>query len=68
MKGRKGPLVVLEYTGGQGEGMTGQRYISQVLEVHLNSFLADVVPLEAWGGGCIRAYHAQPQACFRQAN
>ena len=27
MKGRKGPLVVLEYTGGQGGGMTGQIYI-----------------------------------------
>ena len=38
MKGRKGPLVVLEYTGGRGGGMTGQRYISQVLEAHLNSF------------------------------
>ena len=38
MKGRKGPLVVLEYTRGRGGGMTGQRYISQVLEAHLNSF------------------------------
>ena len=38
MKGRKGPLVVLEYPGGKGGGMTAQRYISQVLEAHLNSF------------------------------
>ena len=38
MKGRKGPLVVLEYPGGRGVGMTGQRYISQVLEAHLGTF------------------------------
>ena len=38
MKGKKGPLVVLEYPGGRGGGMTGERYISQVLEAHLNSF------------------------------
>ena len=38
MKSRKGPLVFLEYTRGQGVGMTGQRYISQVLKVHLNCY------------------------------
>jgi transposase len=38
MKGRKGPLVVLEYPGGRGGGMTGKRYISQVLEAHLCAF------------------------------
>jgi hypothetical protein len=38
MKGRKGPLIVLEYQGGQGGGMTGQKYILQVLEAHLEPF------------------------------
>ena len=38
MKGRKGPLAVLEYPGGHGGGMTGQWYISQVLEAHLHTF------------------------------
>ena len=38
MKGRKGPLAVLEYPRGRGGGMTAQRYISHVLEAHLNSF------------------------------
>ena len=38
MKGRKGPLAVLEYPGGRGGGMTGQWYISQVLEAHLHTF------------------------------
>ena len=31
MKGRKGPLAVLEYPGGRGGGMTGQRYMSSRL-------------------------------------
>ena len=38
MKGRKGPLVMLEYPGGRGGGMTGPWYISQVLEAHLYAF------------------------------
>ena len=38
LKGRKGPLIVLKYPGGQGGGMTGPRYISQVLEAHLHTF------------------------------
>jgi transposase len=38
MNGRKGPLVVLEYPGGRGGGMTGRRYVSQVLEAHLCTF------------------------------
>ena len=38
MKGRKEPLAVLEYPGGRGGGMTGQWYISQVLEAHLHTF------------------------------
>jgi hypothetical protein len=31
-KGFKGPLVVLQYPGGKGGGMTAQRYIQQVLD------------------------------------
>jgi hypothetical protein len=31
-KGFKGPLVVLQYPGGKGGGMTAQRYIQQVLK------------------------------------
>jgi hypothetical protein len=33
--GWKGPLVVLEYPGGKGGGMTAARYCEQVLEVYL---------------------------------
>ncbi|KAL1711408.1 hypothetical protein EV715DRAFT_178820, partial [Schizophyllum commune] len=32
MKNRKGPLVILDYPGGRGGGMTAARYIEQVLE------------------------------------
>lgn len=38
MKGRKGPLVALEYPGGQGGGMTAARYQEQVLEGVLLDF------------------------------
>lgn len=38
MKGKKGPLVVLEYPGGKGGGMNAARYISQVLSSHLLQF------------------------------
>jgi hypothetical protein len=38
MKGVKGPLVVLEYPGGRGGGMTAQRYIDQVLKGPLLQF------------------------------
>jgi hypothetical protein len=38
MKGAKGPLVVLEYPGGCGGGMTAQQYINQVLEGPLLEF------------------------------
>jgi len=41
MKGAKGPLVVLEYPGGRGGGMTAQRYIQQVLEGPLLTFYAE---------------------------
>ena len=42
MKGRKGPLVVLEYPGGRGGGMNSARYKDQVLEGVLASFYAKV--------------------------
>lgn len=42
MQNRKGPLVVLEYPGGKGGGMTAQRYISQVLEDVLLPFYTEV--------------------------
>jgi hypothetical protein len=32
MHGRKGPLLVLDYPGGKGNGMGGKRYVQQVLE------------------------------------
>ena len=32
MKGSKGPMVVLEYPGGRGGGMTAERYQDQVLD------------------------------------
>jgi len=32
MKGSKGPMVVLEYPGGRGRGMTADRYQDQVLD------------------------------------
>jgi transposase len=38
MKGAKGPLVVLEYPGGKGGGMTAERYINQVLQGPLLKF------------------------------
>ena len=42
MKGRKGPLIVLEYLGGRGGGMNSARYKDQVLEGVLASFYAEV--------------------------
>jgi hypothetical protein len=38
MKGKKGPLVVLEYPGGRGGGMNSERYQTQVLNAHLFDF------------------------------
>jgi len=40
MRGRKGPLVVLEYPGGKGGGMNSKRYQEQVLEAVLKDFYA----------------------------
>ena len=38
VKGKKGPLVVLEYPGGRGGGMNSERYQTQVLDAHLFDF------------------------------
>lgn len=38
MKGSKGPLVVLEYPGGKGGGMTAKRYQQQVLDGVLRNY------------------------------
>ena len=42
MKGRKGPLIVLEYPGGKGGRMNATRYKEQVLEGALKSFYAEM--------------------------
>lgn len=42
IRGRLGPLVVLEYPGGRGGGMNSQRYQEQVLEAHLKSFYQEM--------------------------
>ena len=39
---RKGPLIVLEYPGGKGGGMTAKRYIEQVLDGFLLDFYNEV--------------------------
>ena len=41
--GRKGPIVVLDYPGGKGGGMTAQRYVNQVLDGPLSSFYDSLV-------------------------
>ena len=38
LKGRKGPLIVLEYPGGRGGGMNSKRYQEQVLDGVLKAF------------------------------
>jgi hypothetical protein len=42
IKGQKGPLVVLEYPGGKGGGMTAARYQEQVLDCVLMDFLDEM--------------------------
>ena len=42
MKGRKGPLIVLEYPGGQGGGMNSVWYQQQVLDGALKDFYHQV--------------------------
>jgi transposase len=43
MHGRKGPIIILEYPGGRGGGMTAARYIEQVLEGAWKLFSANVL-------------------------
>ena len=43
MKGKKGPLFVLEYPEGRGGGMTLAQYQEQVLEGVLHDFHAEAV-------------------------
>ncbi|KAF9022771.1 hypothetical protein BDP27DRAFT_1200052, partial [Rhodocollybia butyracea] len=42
MKGKKGPLVVLEYPGGKGGGMNAVRYQDQVLGPAMLPFLEEL--------------------------
>ncbi|KAF7964799.1 hypothetical protein HWV62_2878 [Athelia sp. TMB] len=61
MKGRKGPLVVLEYPGGKGGGMTAARYQEQVLDRVLHEFYQEMaeergqVVFQQDGAPCHRA-------------
>jgi hypothetical protein len=40
--GWKGPIVVLDYPGGKGGGMTAKRYQEQVLEAVVKRLYADL--------------------------
>ena len=42
IEGRKGPLVVLEYLGGHGGGMTAKQYQEQVLSGPLHIFYQEM--------------------------
>jgi hypothetical protein len=48
LRGRKGPLVILEYPGGRGGGMTAARYQEQVLDKVLHNFYQNI--RGAWPG------------------
>lgn len=43
MEGRRGPLVVLDYPGGKGGGMTAARYQQQVLDGPLHNFYKEML-------------------------
>ena len=61
MEGRKGPLVILEYPGGKGGGMTAARYQDQVLDGPLHDFYQQMseeqglVLFQEDGASCHRA-------------
>lgn len=48
MKGKKGPLVVLDYPGGRGGGMTAVRYQEQVLEKVVHHFHQEANEERGW--------------------
>lgn len=48
MKGKKGPLTVLEYPGGRGGGMTAARYQNQVLEKFVHDFYMEASEERGW--------------------
>jgi transposase len=48
MKGKKGPLVVLDYLGGRGGGMTAARYQEQVLEKVVHDFYQEASEERGW--------------------
>ena len=48
MKGKKGPLTVLEYSGGRGGGMTAARYQKQVLEKIVHDFYMEACEERGW--------------------
>lgn len=47
MRGRKGPIIVLEYPGGRGGGMNSVRYQQQVLDGVLKEFYMEVSKKES---------------------
>lgn len=61
MEGRRGPLVVLDYPGGKGGGMTAVRYQQQVLDGPLHDFYQEMseergmVVFQEDGASCHRA-------------
>jgi hypothetical protein len=61
MEGKKGPLVVLDYPGGRGGGMTAKRYQEQVLDGPLHNFYQEMseergmVVFQEDGASCHRA-------------
>jgi transposase len=61
MKGSKGPMVVLEYPGGRGGGMTADRYQDQVLDKVLFDYYVQMseergqVVFQQDGASCHRA-------------
>jgi transposase len=61
MEGRKGPLVILDYPGGKGGGMTAGRYQNQVLDGPLHDFYQQmseergIVVFQEDGASCHRA-------------
>ena len=48
MKGKKGPVVVLDYLGGQEGGMTAARYQEQVLEKVVHDFYQEASEERGW--------------------